>query len=124
MAPKQRVFGRRPFGVKPDYIIPRESSNFVTSDENLLIKPTTPPEGSESGGIPATREPGSTSKSGYRQLQKGGENLVQGKGIDKMYIYKMLGHYDAKREGLSENIFRTLLEAGSLPVKLKNVKKH
>ena len=124
LAPKQRVFGRRPFGVKPDYIIPRESSNFVTSDENLLIKPTTPPEGSESGGIPATREPGSTSKSGYRQLQKGGENLVQGKGIDKMYIYKMLGHYDAKREGLSENIFRTLLEAGSLPVKLKNVKKH
>lgn len=127
LAPKQRVFGRRPFGVKPDYIIPREASNFVTSDKNLLVKPTTPPEGSESGGIPATPEQGSIgagSKSGYRQLQKGGENLVQGKGIDKMYVYKMLGHYDPKREGLSESIFIDLLEAGSLPLKLKSVKKH
>tara|TARA_B100001778_G_scaffold230741_1_gene192020 strand:+ start:1560 stop:2789 length:1230 start_codon:yes stop_codon:yes gene_type:complete len=124
LAPKQRVFGRRPFGTKPDYIIPREAANFVTTDKNLLVKPTTPPEGSKSGGIPATPEPGSTSKSGYRQLQKGGENMVQGKGIDKMYIYKMLGHYDPKREGLTEHILRVLLEAGSLPLKLKKVKKH
>jgi len=124
LAPKQRVFGRRPFGVRPDYIIPREAANFVTTDKNLLVKPTTPPEGSKSGGIPATPEPGSTSKSGYRQLQKGGENMVQGKGIDKMYIYKMLGHYDPKREGLTEHMLRVLLEAGSLPLKLKKVKKH
>ena len=83
LAPKQRVFGRRPFGVKPDYIIPREAANFVTSDKNLL-----------------------------------------GKGIDKMYVYKMLGHYDPKREGLTEHMLRVLLEAGSLPLKLKSVKKH
>ena len=126
LAPKQRVFGRRQFGHKPDYIIPRETANFVTSTENTLIKPTTPPEGSVSGGIPATPEKGSKSagsKSGYRQLQKGGENMVQGKGIDKMYVYKMLGQYDPKKEGLSEHMLRVLLEAGSLPLKLKSVKK-
>ena len=127
LAPKQRVFGRRPFGEKPDYIIPRESSNFVTSDSDLLVRPTTPPEGSESGGIPATPEQGSIelgSKSGYKQVQKGGENLVQGKGIDKMYVYKMLGHYDPKREGLTEHMLKVILEAGSLPIKLSKVKKH
>ena len=127
LAPKQRVFGRRQFGVKPDYIIPREASDFVNSDKNLLVRPTTPPEGSESGGIPATPEQGSKgagSKSGYKQLQKGGENLVQGKGIDKMYVYKMLGQYDPKKEGITEHMLNVILEAGSLPLKLKSVKKH
>ena len=33
--PKQRVYGRRPFGKSPDYIIPRESADFVTSTKNL-----------------------------------------------------------------------------------------
>ena len=127
LAPKQRVFGRRQFGVKPDYIIPREASDFVNSDTNLLVRPTTPPEGSESGGIPATPEQGSKgagSKSGYKQLQKGGENLVQGKGIDKMYVYKMLGQYDPKKEGITEHMLNVILEAGSLPIKLSKVKKH
>ena len=50
-----------------------------------------------SGGIPSTPEPGSTSKSGYRQLQKGGKNILRD--LDKMYILKMLGHYDPKKEG-------------------------
>ena len=72
--------------------------NTNTSEaKNILTKPTTPPEGSKSGGIPATPEPGSTSKSGYRQLQKGGKNL---KDLDKMYVYKMLGQYDAKKNGV------------------------
>ena len=99
----------------------------MNSDKNLLVRPTTPPEGSESGGIPATPEQGSKgagSKSGYKQLQKGGENLVQGKGIDKMYVYKMLGQYDPKKEGITEHMLNVILEAGSLPLKLKSVKKH
>ena len=105
--PKQRVYGRRPFGKSPDYIIPRESADFVTSTKNQLVRPTTPPEGSESGGIEATPEKGSKkagSKSGYKQLQKGGENLV--KGIDKLYIYKMLQQ-----------------EGASLPTKVKDMLK-
>ena len=72
LAPKQRVYGRRAFGKSPDYTIPRESANFITTTPNVLVKPTTPPEGSKSGGIPATPEPGSKeagSASGYRQLQ-------------------------------------------------------
>ena len=127
LAPNQRVYGRRAFGKSPNYTIPRESANFVTSAENVLVRPTTPPEGTESGGIPATPEPNSQSagsRSGYKQLQKGGENLIQGKDLDKMYIYKMLGQYDPKKEGLREHILKVLLEAGSLPLKLKSVKKH
>ena len=95
--PGQRVYGRRAFGTSPDYIIPKESHDYITTAKNILTKPTTPPEGSKSGGIPATPEPGSTSKSGYRQLQKGGKNL---KDLDKMYVYKMLGQYDAKKNGV------------------------
>ena len=95
--PGQRVYGRRAFGTSPDYIIPNESHDYITTAKNILTKPTTPPEGSKSGGIPATPEPGSTSKSGYRQLQKGGKNL---KDLDKMYVYKMLGQYDAKKNGV------------------------
>ena len=98
LAPKQRVYGRRAFGKSPDYTIPRESANFITTTPNVLVKPTTPPEGSKSGGIPTTPEPGSTSKSGYRQLQKGGKDI---KDLDKMYIYKILGQYDAKKNGVS-----------------------
>ncbi len=45
------------------------------------------------------------SKSGYRQVQKGGLNLVRGtKGsVNKMYIDKMLGKYNSKREGIKES---------------------
>ena len=95
LAPKQRVFGRRAFGLSPDYIIPKETHNYIDTAKNVLTKPTTPPEGSKSGGIPATPEPGSTSKSGYRQVQKGGKNII--KDLDKMYVLKMLGHYDSKK---------------------------
>ena len=111
LAPKQRVYGRRAFGKSPDYTIPRESANFITTTPNVLVKPTTPPEGSKSGGIPATPEPGSKeagSASGYRQLQKGGESILHG--LDKLYIYKMMGEQ------------RKILE-GSLPTKVKQVKK-
>ena len=111
LAPKQRVYGRRAFGKSPDYTIPRESANFITTTPNVLVKPTTPPEGSKSGGIPATPEPGSKeagSASGYRQLQKGGESILHG--LDKLYIYKMMGEQ------------KKILE-GSLPTKVKQVKK-
>jgi len=111
LAPKQRVYGRRAFGKSPDYTIPRESANFITTTPNVLVRPTTPPEGSKSGGIPATPEPGSKeagSSSGYRQLQKGGESILHG--LDKLYIYKMMGEQ------------RKILE-GSLPTKVKQVKK-
>ena len=97
LAPKQRVFGRRAFGTSPDYIIPKETHNYIDTAEDILTKPATPPEGTKSGGIPSTPEPGSTSKSGYRQLQKGGKNILRD--LDKMYILKMLGHYDPKKEG-------------------------
>ena len=97
LAPKQRVFGRRAFGTSPDYIIPKETHNYIDTAEDILTKPTSPPEGTKSGGISATPEPGSTSKSGYRQLQKGGKNIM--KDLDKLYMVKMLGHYDAKKEG-------------------------
>ena len=99
LAPQQRVFGRRAFGTSPDYVIPKETHNYIDTAEDVLTKPTTPPEGTKSGGIPSTPEPGSTSKSGYRQLQKGGKNII--KDLDKMYILKMLGQYDSKREGVS-----------------------
>ena len=111
LAPKQRVYGRRAFGKSPNYTIPRESANFITTTPNVLVKPTTPPEGSESGGIPATPEPGSKqagSSSGYRQVQKGGESILHG--LDKLYIYKMMEEQ------------RKILE-GSLPTKVKDVKK-
>ena len=64
--------------------------------EDVLVKPTTPPEGTKSGGIPGTPEPGSTSKSGYRKLQRGGKDII--KDLDKLYIYKVLGQYDPKKE--------------------------
>tara|TARA_X000000368_G_scaffold79869_1_gene59810 strand:+ start:1834 stop:3291 length:1458 start_codon:yes stop_codon:yes gene_type:complete len=111
LAPKQRVYGRRAFGKSPNYTIPRESANFITTTPDVLVKPTTPPEGSKSGGIPATPEPGSKeagSASGYRQLQKGGESILHG--LDKLYIYKMMGEQ------------KKILE-GSLPTKVKQVKK-
>ena len=119
LAPKQRVYGRRAFGKSPDYTIPRESADYVftgdASGKDILVKPTTPPEGTKSGGIEATPEPGSKelgSASGYRQRQKGGESILHD--LDKLYIDKMLGKYDAKREGITE---------ASLPVKVKQVKK-
>ena len=98
LTPKQRVYGRRAFGKSPDYTIPQETSDYIKTAKNLLIKPTTPPEGSKSGGVPATPEPGSTSPTGYRQLQKGGQDII--KNLDKMYVYKMLGQYDAKKNGV------------------------
>ncbi len=98
LTPKQRVYGRRAFGKSPDYTIPQETSDYIKTTKNLLTKPTTPPEGSKSGGIPATPEPGSTSPTGYRQLQKGGQDII--KDLDKMYVYKMLGQYDAKKNGV------------------------
>ena len=118
LSPKMRLYGRRAFGKPSEYIIPHESANFVTTGgpegEDILIKPTTPPEGSirtggsEEGAIEPTPEPGSMalgSKSGYRQVQKGGLNLVRGtKGsVNKMYIDKMLGKYNSKREGIKES---------------------
>ena len=99
LAPKQRVFGRRAFGKSPDYTIPKETHNYIDTTKDILTKPTTPPEGTKSGGIPGTPEPGSTSKSGYRQLQKGGKNILRD--LDKMYIYKMLGQYDSKKNGVN-----------------------
>ena len=100
LAPKQRVYGRRAFGVSPNYIIPKESANFITTAEDVLVKPTTPPEGTKSGGIPLTPEPGAIKAggTGYRQLQKGGKNIMHD--LDKLYILKMMGHYDAKKEKL------------------------
>ena len=80
LSPKQRMYGIHGFHRKQEYTIPPESANFYSTSETL-IKPTTPPEGSVSGGIPATPEPGSKemgSASGYRQAQKGGESIFAG----------------------------------------------
>ena len=80
LSPKQRMYGIHGFHRKQEYTIPPESANFYSTSETL-IKPTTPPEGSVSGGIPATPEPGSKemgSASGYRQTQKGGESIFAG----------------------------------------------
>ena len=80
LSPKQRMYGIHGFHRKQEYTIPPESANFYSTSETL-IKPTTPPEGSVSGGIPATPEPGSKemgSASGYRQAQKGGESVFAG----------------------------------------------
>jgi hypothetical protein len=80
LSPKQRMYGIHGFHRKQEYTIPPESANFHSTAETL-VKPTTPPEGSESGGIPATPEPGSKemgSASGYRQAQKGGESIFAG----------------------------------------------
>lgn len=77
LSPKQRMYGIHGFHRKQEYTIPPESANFHSTSQTL-IKPTTPPEGSVSGGIPATPEPGSKSMgsaSGYRQSQKGGESV-------------------------------------------------
>jgi hypothetical protein len=95
----------------PDTTFKEESSlptkvKQVNSPKLKKAKPPTPPEGSirtggsEEGAIDPTPEPGSKelgSKSGYRQVQKGGRNVI--KDLDKMYILKMLGHYDPKKEG-------------------------
>jgi hypothetical protein len=138
LTPKQRVYGRRPFGKGNDYTIPVESANFITSGgpdgEDVLKKPTTPPEGNLSHGndIPPTPEPGSKalgSPTGYRQVQKGGIDVI--KTLDKMYIMKMLGQYDPKKEGLKEGItksslielIKVLKKEGSLPIKLKQIAK-
>jgi len=121
LTPNQRVYGRRAFGKSPQYTIPRESADFVFTggdkEQDILVKPTTPPEGNMQHGndIAHTPEPGSKalgSKSGYRQVQKGGESILHD--LDKLYIDKMLGKYDPKKEGISE---------GSLPTKVKQVKK-
>ena len=77
LSPKQRMYGIHGFHRKQEYTIPPESANFHSTSQTL-IKPTTPPEGSVSGGIPATPEPGSKemgSASGYRRAQKGGESV-------------------------------------------------
>ena len=111
LAPKQRVFGRRAFGTSPDYIIPKESANFAYTTKNALLQPTTPPEGTVRGDIPMTNEPGSIEAggTGYRQLQKGGESVING--LDPLYILKMMGKYSAKKEGLKEQVdFRKTLK--------------
>ena len=96
LSPKQRVYGRRAFGKSPDYIIPKESHNFSHTAKNILVKPTTPPEGTKSGGIPATPEPGSPTKSGYRRVQKGGQSVIHD--LDPLYILKQMGKYDPNKE--------------------------
>ena len=108
--PKMRLYGRRAFGKSNHYTIPEESANYITTGgpegEDILKKPTTPPEGSirqggsSEGEITPTPEPGSKelgSTTGYRQVQKGGKNII--KDLDKMYVLKMLGQYDSKKEG-------------------------
>jgi len=97
LAPKQRVFGRRQHPYSPDYIIPKESANFAYIAKDVLIPPQTPPEGSVSGEIPLTPEPGGVEVggTGYRQLQKGGEGISD---VDPLYILKMMGKYDPKKE--------------------------
>jgi hypothetical protein len=80
LSPKQRMYGIHGFHRKQEYTIPPETANFYSTSETL-VKPTTPPEGTKSGGIPATPEPGSKemgSSSGYRQAQKGGESIFAG----------------------------------------------
>ena len=138
LSPKQRLYGRRAFGKSPEYTIPMETADGVfiggPNKEDILVKPTTPPEGNLSHGneIPLTPEPGSKelgSPTGYRQVQKGGISVVRD--LDKMYIYKMLGQYDPKKEGLKEGITRAqILELikllkkeshGSLPTTVKQV---
>jgi hypothetical protein len=77
LAPKQRMYGIHGFHRKQEYTIPPETSNFHSTSETL-IKPTTPPEGTKSGGIDPTPEPGSKeigSASGYRQVQIGGQSI-------------------------------------------------
>ena len=74
LSPKQRVYGIHGFHRKQEYTIPPETANFY-STSNTLIKPTTPPEGTESGGVPATPEPGNPSPSGYRQVNPSGEKV-------------------------------------------------
>ena len=74
------MYGIHGFHRKQEYTIPPETANFVTTSQTL-IKPTTPPEGTVSGGVPATPEPGSKemgSASGYRQAQQGGESVFAG----------------------------------------------
>ena len=53
LSPKQRMYGIHGFHRKQEYTIPPESANFHSTSETL-IKPTTPPEGTVSGGVPAT----------------------------------------------------------------------
>ena len=80
LSPKQRMYGIHGFHRKQEYTIPPQTANFVTTSQTL-IKPTTPPEGTVSGGVPATPEPGSKemgSASGYRQAQQGGESVFAG----------------------------------------------
>ena len=75
LSPKQRVYGIHGFHRKQEYTIPPETHNFITTADTL-IKPTTPPEGTESGGVPATPEPGNPSPSGYRQVNPSGESVL------------------------------------------------
>ncbi|MBC8428265.1 hypothetical protein H8D04_00135 [bacterium] len=76
LAPKQRLYGIHGFHRKQEYTIPPETHNFHSTAETL-IKPTTAPEGTKSGGIQNTPEPGSVSGGGkgYRQSQKGGQSI-------------------------------------------------
>ena len=77
LSPKQRVYGIHGFHRKQEYTIPPETANFITTSDTL-IKPTTPPEGTVSGGVPATPEPGSKemgSSSGYRQVNPAGQSV-------------------------------------------------
>ena len=103
LSPKQRIYGRRAFGKNPEYTIPLETHDMVHTAD-VLKKPTTPPEGSVSGGIPATPEPGSKkagSSSGYRQLQKGGKSVMHD--VDKLYVHKKL------KESTYKNVMSQLL---------------
>ena len=77
LSPKQRMYGIHGFHRKQEYTIPPETANFYSTSETL-VKPTTPPEGTVSGGVPATPEPGSKqagSESGYRQVNPSGEKV-------------------------------------------------
>ena len=77
LSPKQRMYGIHGFHRKQEYTIPPETANFYSTSETL-VKPTTPPEGTESGGVPSTPEPGSKemgSASGYRQVNPSGERV-------------------------------------------------
>lgn len=79
LSPKQRLYGIHGFHRKQEYTIPPETHNFIKTAETF-IKPTTAPEGTTSGGVPLTPEPGSAKRGGkgYRQHQKGGESLFAG----------------------------------------------
>ena len=70
----------------------------------LASRPDQAAEGPRAREYPAKEAGGR----GYRQLQKGGESVING--LDPLYILKMMGKYSAKKEGLKEQVdFRKTL---------------